>query len=132
MSRFLPASLRARLALLALLPIVPALLLSLYTFAEQRHFAVNEAKAQALRLARQAATEQEQLLTGTRDLLIVVARQALASGLDPAGAQEDLERHADPSGGTRCLGDLGTAGERPAIQDDVAVRVGLEQVRAGL
>ena len=81
MSRFLPASLRSRLALLALVPIVPALLLSLYTFAEQRHFAVNEGKAQALRLARQAATEQEQLLTGTRDLLIVVARQARASGL---------------------------------------------------
>jgi len=80
-SRFLPASLRSRLALLALVPIVPALLLSLYTFAEQRHFAVNEGKAQALRLARQAATEQEQLLTGTRDLLIVVARQARASGL---------------------------------------------------
>jgi PAS domain S-box-containing protein len=67
-------SLRTRLVLLVLLPVVPMLALSLYSFSQQRGQALMHGRGEALRLARAAAVEQEQSLTGTQDLLKVLAQ----------------------------------------------------------
>jgi len=96
MRRILPASLRARLALLVLLAIVPAALLSVYTFLEQRRFAVTEAQGQALRLARLAAAEQDQHFTGTRDLLVVIARQVRGATLTPEACAAAMRGFMSP------------------------------------
>ncbi|HEV8338326.1 MAG TPA: ATP-binding protein [bacterium] len=74
MPRLLFTSLRTRLILLVLLPVVPMLALSLYSFSQQRAQALMHGRAEALRLAREAALEQEQSLTGTQDLLKVLSQ----------------------------------------------------------
>jgi signal transduction histidine kinase/ActR/RegA family two-component response regulator len=58
-----------------LLPILPAVILSVFTFAAERRVAVNEARAEILRVARATSGEQDQLFAGVRDLLTVMARQ---------------------------------------------------------
>ena len=68
------SSLRFRLVFLVLLAIVPALGLILYTAAEQRRSAAGDVLNNALRLARLAAGDQEQLVEGTRQLLIALAQ----------------------------------------------------------
>jgi Na+-transporting NADH:ubiquinone oxidoreductase subunit NqrB len=60
MIRFL-SSLRFRLILLVLLALVPALGLVIYNAAEQRRLVATQAQENALRLARVAASNQEQL-----------------------------------------------------------------------
>lgn len=68
------ATLRARLLLLVLLAVVPALALSLYSFAEQRRQAAAEAYADALQLVRQASFDQDQLILNARQLLVAMAQ----------------------------------------------------------
>ncbi len=70
-------SLRTRLILLVLLPVLPMLALSLYSFSQQRAQAVMHGRAEALRLAHEAALEQEQSLIGAQDLLKVLAQHPL-------------------------------------------------------
>jgi signal transduction histidine kinase len=67
------ASLRLRLWLLVLLALIPALILMLYTAAEQRHHAVRDVQDQALRMAQIVSSDQERLINGTRHLLSVLA-----------------------------------------------------------
>jgi len=68
MTRF--PSLRARLILLVLLAIIPALGLILYTGLEQRRLATEEIQETAQRLARLVSNDQARIIQGTRQLLV--------------------------------------------------------------
>lgn len=74
MTRFSFSSLRARVALLVLLAVVPALGLALYTGLEQRRLAAAQVQENALQLARHAASDHERLIEGARQLLMGVAQ----------------------------------------------------------
>ena len=74
MSRFSPASLRSRLLLLVLFAVIPAFLLTIFTNWNERRLAATEVREEALRLARLAAADQEQLVEGVRQLLLTLAR----------------------------------------------------------
>src|SRR5437773_9105635 len=64
------ASLRHRLLLLVLMAVLPAVALVLSTAWEQRRQATEDAKTDALRLARLAASQQEHLVESARSLLV--------------------------------------------------------------
>ena len=66
-------SLRVRLLLLVLVAIIPAWGVIAYTAAEQRQLEVSEIQRNVLRLAEFSAHEEEQVLQGTRQFLIVLA-----------------------------------------------------------
>src|SRR2546430_13524998 len=68
------SSLRARLLLLVLLAVIPALGLILYTDLEQRRLAANQAQEDALRFARLAAADQAQLIQGAHQLLAALSQ----------------------------------------------------------
>jgi signal transduction histidine kinase len=68
------AGLRSRLLLLVLLAVLPALGLTLATNLAQRRQAVAQAQGEALRLARVVAGDEERLLEGARQLLVLLAR----------------------------------------------------------
>jgi diguanylate cyclase (GGDEF)-like protein len=68
------SSLRYTLLLLVLLAMLPALALILSTAWEQRRQAVVDTQADALRLARVAAGDQERLVEGARSLLVGLAQ----------------------------------------------------------
>ncbi len=74
MTRFHFSSLRARLLLLILLAIIPAVGLILYTAAEQQRQAAIEVMESALRLARIVSGDQERLIEGARQLLAGLAQ----------------------------------------------------------
>lgn len=78
------SSLRARLLLLVLLAVIPALGLILYTAAEQRRSAALEAQANALRLARSVSSSQDDLIEGARQLLTALAQVPMVRGDNPA------------------------------------------------
>jgi len=69
LARFSPTSLRMRLIVLVLLAVIPALGLILYTTAEQRRLASEEARLDAQWLARLVASEQNRIINETRQLL---------------------------------------------------------------
>lgn len=73
MKRLTLTPLQTRLLLMVLLAAVPALGLASYTFIEQRRQAAKETYADALRLARQAARDQDQLLFNARQVLLALA-----------------------------------------------------------
>src|SRR4030095_6981159 len=85
MSRFSPASLRFRVLLLVLLAVVPAFGLTFFTDLQERKMASTNAQEEALRLARLAAAEQEQLIVGVRQLLVTLARLPEVHGENTAG-----------------------------------------------
>ena len=74
MSRFFPASLRSRLLLLVLFAVIPAFLLTIFTNWNERRLAATEVREEALRLARLAAADQEQLVESVHQLLLTLAR----------------------------------------------------------
>ena len=74
MSRLSFANLRVRLLSLVLLAVVPALGLILYTNFEVRQMVVVDVREGALRLARLAATDQEDSIRDTRQLLFALAQ----------------------------------------------------------
>lgn len=74
MARFTFTTLRARLLLLVLLALLPALGLTFYTGWEQRRQAVREVQTDALQLAEIASTDYERLIEGARQLLGGLAR----------------------------------------------------------
>jgi signal transduction histidine kinase len=84
MLRSIFSSLRLRLVVLVLLAVVPALGLMLYTNLEQRRLANVQAQEDAQRLARLAATQQQQLIEGARQLLIALAQISEVRGGDAA------------------------------------------------
>jgi PAS domain S-box-containing protein len=81
MPRFF-ASLRFRLLLLVLLAVVPALGLTLYTYGELRRLTASDVKREALRLARIAASGQEDTVKDTRQLLFALAQLPEVHGAD--------------------------------------------------
>jgi len=74
MQRFPFASLRARLLLLILLAVVPVIGLTIYTNIELRRLAAADAKAEALRLVRLAASDQQDTIKDTRQFLFALAQ----------------------------------------------------------
>lgn len=82
------SQLRTRLLLLILLVLLPALLLIVYTAMEQGRQAINTAQQEALRLAQVAASDQEQLVEGARQLLLALAQLPVMSG----GKSEECDR----------------------------------------
>ncbi|TAK07351.1 MAG: EAL domain-containing protein [Candidatus Manganitrophaceae bacterium] len=74
MIRLLFSSLRARLLCLVFLAIVPSVALALYTASEQRRIALVELQDDTLRLARLAASHQEQVFEGAHQLLVALSR----------------------------------------------------------
>jgi hypothetical protein len=75
--------LRPRLLLLVLLAVLPALVLIVYTSVEHRREATERAQAEALRLARLAAADQERAIDNTRQLLAVLAQLPVVRSGDP-------------------------------------------------
>ena len=67
------ASVRARLLLLILMAILPALGLALYTGLEHRQIAAVQAQQEALRLTRIASNDHEGLIEGARQLLVALS-----------------------------------------------------------
>ena len=82
MLRFSFSSLRFRLLLLVLLAVVPALGLTVYTYVDLRRLTANDAKREALRLARIAASGQEDTVKDTRQLLFALAQLPEVHGAD--------------------------------------------------
>ena len=83
-------SLRFRLLVLVLLALVPALGLVVYTASEQRRLAAIQAQENALRLTRVAATNQEQLIWGTRQLLVTLAQLPAVQEREPVACNQIL------------------------------------------
>jgi len=77
------SSLRVRLLLLVLLSVTPALGLILATAIQQRSLATEHAQKDVRRLADVAAIEQEQMITGTGQILGAVAREPGLLAGDP-------------------------------------------------
>jgi len=73
MELFLLKSLRFRLLMLVLVAVIPAWGVIAYTASEQRRMAVVEIQRQVLRLAKFSAREEEQVLQGSRQILIALA-----------------------------------------------------------
>ena len=84
------SSLRLRLWLLVLLALIPALILMLYTAAEQRRRAMKDIQDQALRMAQIVSSDQERLIEGTRHLLSVLAHVPNVRDRDPDTCQRFL------------------------------------------
>jgi signal transduction histidine kinase len=82
------ASFRVRLFLLVLIALLPILGLMLYTDQEQRRVTVNDVEQNALRLARLAAANQERLIEGTRQLLIVLSQLPAVRNQDAAACSQ--------------------------------------------
>ena len=74
MKRFSLSSLRTRLVLLVLLGVIPALMLILYTSWLQRDLAAKMVRSDAMRLARMAAIQEDQLSDGSSYLLMALAQ----------------------------------------------------------
>jgi signal transduction histidine kinase len=91
MPRFSFASLRFRLLLLVLLAVVPALGLTLYTNVELRRAAAADIREEALRLARIAASDQEDTLKDTRQLLFALAQFPEVRSTDPTACSALFE-----------------------------------------
>ncbi|MDD5468655.1 MAG: GAF domain-containing protein [Anaerolineales bacterium] len=78
------SSIRSRLFLLVLLAALPALGLALYTSQVQHNQAAVDAQAEALRLTRLAASNQEALIEAGQQLLITLAQLPVVRGEDAA------------------------------------------------
>src|SRR5262245_50592265 len=74
MAWFSLASVRARLLLLVLLAVIPALVLTLYTNFEERQLRKEQVQQQAMRLSRLVSADHERLIEDARRLLVNLAR----------------------------------------------------------
>jgi PAS domain S-box-containing protein len=81
-SQIVWTSVRARLVLLVLLAILPALGLAFYTGLQHRRMAAAKAQQAALRLVRIAAADYEQLIQQAHQLLLVLSRLPSVTGHD--------------------------------------------------
>jgi signal transduction histidine kinase len=85
-------NLRARLILLVLIAVLPALGLILFTAADQRKSAALEAQQNALRLARSAAATQNGSIEGARQLLAALAQIPEVRGGNSVGCDAIFRR----------------------------------------
>ena len=82
------SSIRARLTVLVLLAVVPAILLVLYEGLRQRRLEEDKVEEGAVRLAREATRNQRRLAESTRQLLAAMAQvPAVRQGTPPTGTQ---------------------------------------------
>lgn len=88
MKRFSFSSLRSRLILLVLLAMVPALGLELYTTSEQRRLEIKQVQSETKVLTQLAASDQEQLIEGVRQLLIAIAQLPQVRNQDPVACNQ--------------------------------------------
>ncbi len=114
MKLFFLKSLRVRLLLLVLVAVIPAWGMIGYTASEQRRIAVGRIQQNVLRLAEFSAREEEQVLQGTRQILIALANFVRTADSNPAGCSafctdllKQFRRYAnigavDPSGNVFC------------------------------
>ena len=84
------SSLRVRFVLLAVLGVLPALALLLYSASEQRDDAIVSARDEAQRFVRLAVADQQRLIESSNQLLAVVSRFPELSGDNPAACQDLL------------------------------------------
>src|ERR1700758_1728707 len=74
MARFSLVSLRARLLLLVLLAVIPALVLVFYTNLEERQLRKALVQEDAMRLSRLVSADYERLIEDARQLVVSLAR----------------------------------------------------------
>jgi serine phosphatase RsbU (regulator of sigma subunit) len=131
-------SLRSRLLLLVFLAGLPLLGLILYTGLEQRRHAAELVEDNALRLARLVAAEQQQLVTSTRELLVMVSELPAVRNFNSAACnnlfaklREQYPAYANigavyPDGTVYCsaiaLSNTLNLADRPYIQRALATR----------
>jgi len=84
------SNLQARLVLLVLLAVIPALGLTLYTNLEERKLRKAQVQEHALRLARIVSADHEQLIEGARKLLAGLARLSPVIDRNRAAACNEL------------------------------------------
>jgi diguanylate cyclase (GGDEF)-like protein len=130
------SSLRVRVVAVVLLAVIPALGLTVYIDLAQRRLETEEIQRTALRLVRLAASQQERLLEGARQLLIALAQLPEVHGGDEAGCTTVfarlLERYphytnlgmVTPSGELACSGSLLSG--RGSVTDQAYLRRALE------
>jgi signal transduction histidine kinase/HAMP domain-containing protein len=107
-------SLRFRLLLLVLIAIIPVLGLTLYTAAEGRQRETSRLQTTAMRMAQIISDEEQELIKGTRQLLVALAHLPAVRGGDSSTCRTllaDLIAHynryanlgvADPDGNLFC------------------------------
>jgi len=76
------SSLRSRLLVLVLVAVLPGFALTLYTHMEHQRAAVAVAEEEALRIARIAASEQNDVFQGARQLAFTLAQLPAVRALD--------------------------------------------------
>src|SRR5215471_6293309 len=84
MARFFFASLRARLLLVVLLAVIPALVLALYTNLEERQLRKALVQEDAMRLSRLVSADYERLIEDARQLVVSLARLPAVRGRNRA------------------------------------------------
>ena len=84
MKFFFLKSLRVRLLLLVLVAVIPAWGVIAYTASEQRRIAIAEIQRNVLRLVEFNAREEEQVLQGTRQILIALANFVRKTNENPS------------------------------------------------
>jgi PAS domain S-box-containing protein len=77
------SSLRFRLGLLIILAILPMFGLALYTYMEERNFAISNVEGDVQQFAGSASAFQEQLIEGTRQLLVALTKHPDIQDQDP-------------------------------------------------
>src|SRR5438445_11746152 len=116
-SRFLPCSLRARLLLLVVVAVIPALALIRYADRDQRRMAEEDAREHLVRLSQVINDENKLLVQGARQLLTVLAnlpavreQNVTACNALMAGIAKEYRQYVDlgavePNGVRFCGGD---------------------------
>src|SRR4029434_477633 len=84
MARLSLTSVRARLLLLVLLAVIPALGLTLYTNLEERQLRKVQVQEQAMRLSRLVSADYERLIEDARQLLVTLAELPAVRDRNPA------------------------------------------------
>ena len=127
--------LQARLVLLVLLAVMPALGLALYSDFEERRLRRAQVQEEALRLARLLSADHERLIEAARQLLVALARLPVVRGGNQAACSDllsDLLKQypsyanfgvIGPDGNTRCSG---LPGGTPYVGDRAYFRRALD------
>ena len=76
------SSLRFRLQLLVLFAVVPVLGMTLYATIEDRQRQMSHLQAEAARMAKVISVEENQLISGVRELLVALAQLSQARSVD--------------------------------------------------
>lgn len=138
MARFVPTRLRTRLILVVVLALLPASGLVVHAELAQRHNRANQARTEALRVARLSSAHYRQVVEGARQLLVSLAalpelqapvgadcHAVLAGMLDQFPAYDNIGV-IDADGSTACsalpLRGPVDLGDRPYFQQAVATR----------